>query len=109
MKKKLEIKITPFTKKVISLIQKIPKGKVATYGQIAKLAGQPGAARQVGWVLNSCTRKYKLPWQRVINSKGQISFKKDTQEYADQKRLLQAEGVNVSVYGEVDLLIYQQS
>lgn len=105
--KKLELKITPFTKKVIELIQKIPKGNVATYGQIAKAAGRDGAARQVGWILNSCTKKYKLPWQRVINSQGRISFKRDSQEFADQKRILENEGVKVSHYGEIALATSQ--
>ena len=77
----------------MSLVKKIPRGKVATYGQIAALAGKPHAARGVGWILNSCAKSYQLPWQRVINSKGKISFPKMTREYHEQKRQLLKEKV----------------
>ena len=56
--------------KINEIISKIPKGKVATYGQVAALAGNPRAARTVGWVLNSHSKSSELPWQRVINAKG---------------------------------------
>ncbi|MHA1457965.1 MAG: MGMT family protein [Promethearchaeota archaeon] len=58
-----------FTQEVIKIIKNIPKGKVLTYGMIAKLAGNPRAARQVSWILHSSSKKYDLPWHRVINSK----------------------------------------
>ncbi len=64
-----------FTQRVKDIIKKIPKGKVATYGQIATCAGNPRATRVVVWILNSSSQKDKLPWHRVINSKGQISLK----------------------------------
>lgn len=64
---------TPFSKAVIKMVSKIPKGKVATYGQIAKISGNAGGSRGVAWILHACSKKYKLPWQRVINSQGKIS------------------------------------
>ena len=84
---------TDFTKKVIRLIRSIPRGKVASYGQIAKLAGKPQGSRGVAWILHSSSRAHGLPWQRVLNSQGRISFPEDSREYARQKQLLENEGV----------------
>ena len=93
---------TEFSKKVIELIQSVPKGKVATYGLIARLAGNPQASRHVGWLLHSSTQKYDLPWQRIIKSDGSLSFPKDSQSFIMQKQLLEDEGVLVK-NGRVDL------
>ncbi|MFX1574546.1 MAG: MGMT family protein [Promethearchaeota archaeon] len=80
----------------------MPKGKVLTYGFIAKLAGNPKAARQVSWILHSSTKKYNLPWHRVINSKGLISLKtREDREY--QKMLLKQEDVEFLDSFKVDL------
>lgn len=98
--------MSEFTEIVIEIISSIPSGKVATYGQIARLAGAPRSARQVVRVLNTQTRKHNLPWHRVINSKGEIAI---TDEYgADQQAsLLISEGVAVSDKLKVDLEQYQ--
>jgi Predicted methylated DNA-protein cysteine methyltransferase len=96
-----------FSKKVIELIKKIPEGKVASYGQIAKLAGKPQGSRGVAWILHSSSKLYKLPWQRVINSQGKISFPKDSSYFRKQKSLLIKEGVDVERDGSVDLEVYQ--
>jgi methylated-DNA-protein-cysteine methyltransferase-like protein len=93
---------TEFSKKVIQLIRSIPRGKVATYGQIAKLAGKPHGSRGVAWILHSSSRAHALPWQRVLNGKGRISFPEDSREYARQKTLLENEGVEF-VSGRIDL------
>ena len=98
--------MTPFTEKVIEIIQNIPEGKVMTYGQIAALAGSPRAARQVVRVLHSMSRKYKLPWHRVINSKGQIALK-DDEFYHEQLFSLESEGVEIGLNGLIDLSRYQ--
>ncbi len=90
-----------FTEKIKLVIKKIPKGKVATYGQIAALAGNPLGARQVVRVLHACSHKDKLPWHRVINSKGTISLKFG-QGYEIQKNLLQKEGVKFKENDAVD-------
>ncbi|MBI3804194.1 MAG: MGMT family protein [Nitrospirae bacterium] len=84
---------TDFSKQVMKLIAAIPKGKVATYGQIAKLAGKPHGARGVGWLLHSSTRSRKLPWQRVIKAGGHLPFPEWSSAWSLQKRLLEKEGV----------------
>lgn len=91
-----------FTRDVIKIIKNIPSGKVLTYGRIAKLAGNPQAARQVSWLLHSSTKKYSLPWHRVINSLGKISMKSfDDREH--QKHLLEKEGVVFRDNYKIDL------
>lgn len=96
----------PYTQQVISVIQEIPAGAVATYGQIARLAGNPRAARQVARILHSMSRKYDLPWQRVVNAKGEIVIA-DSEAAHTQAYLLSEEGVEVSKKGKVNLSRYQ--
>lgn len=96
---------TEFSNRVIALIKAIPKGKVATYGLIAKLAGRPNGSRAVGWLLHSCTKSHKLPWQRVIKSDGQLSFPVSSEAYRRQESLLQKEGVVIRNH-RVDLKKY---
>ncbi len=91
---------------IYAVIKKIPKGKVATYGQIAALAGIPRGARQVGTALRNTPQNLKLPWQRVINAQGRISLRlKDWESGGDdyQKVLLENEGVSISAEGKIDL------
>jgi len=83
-----------FTEQAIKVIVSVPAGKVLTYGQVARLAGSPRAARQVGWLLNSMSDKYKMPWHRIINSKGEISLR-DPESAFIQKMLLESEGISV--------------
>ena len=92
----------PFTARAVQIIRAIPRGKVASYGQVAVLAGSPHAARQVVRVLHSLSRLEKLPWQRVISSRGAISLPRGG-GFEQQRRLLRAEGVIVSPAGAVDL------
>ena len=84
-----------FYQKVYQLTKKIPKGKVATYGQIASLISTPRAARMVGWALHVGADKHKVPWQRVINSKGIISTTCLDHPKEHQADLLRSEGVKV--------------
>lgn len=98
--------MTPFSKEVLRLIQKIPRGQVATYGQIAFLAGNPRGARGVSWILHSATQAHTLPWHRVINAKGNISFPPYTKKYQLQISLLRKEGIMVSEEGLIDLKQY---
>jgi methylated-DNA-protein-cysteine methyltransferase-like protein len=86
---------------VKSLIIKIPPGKIATYGQIATLAGNPRGSRQVAWILHSSTRKDNLPWHRVINSKGKISLPPYS-GYETQRLMLENEGIVFDENGKVD-------
>ncbi len=92
----------PFCAAVRAGIAAIPRGKVATYGQIAHLAGKPWGARQVSWILHSQSGKYRLPWQRVIGAAGRISCR-PAGGFEEQRRLLRREGVVVDARGRVDL------
>ena len=100
-------KISDFTKKVMEQIRQIPEGKIATYKQIAGLAGKPQGSRGVAWILHSCSTLYKLPWHRVLNSKGSISFDKNSRNYRQQKKRLESEGVVFSAEGRLNLLKFQ--
>lgn len=94
-----------YTQRVVEAIKSIPPGKVATYGQLAAMAGNPRGARQVVRVLASLSAKEGLPWHRVINSKGTISL--PGAGFDEQKTRLAAEGVAVDERGAVDLDEYQ--
>ena len=78
--------------RIIGLIRKIPRGRVAAYGQIAVMAGAPNGARQVARLLHSSSGKHRLPWHRVVNSQGRISLPPGGGQEL-QKSLLEAEGV----------------
>ncbi len=95
-----------FYRRAIDVIRKIPRGKVATYGQIAAMAGNPRGARMVVRVLNSAWKKEKLPWQRIINREGRISLK-EHEGYEVQRGLLEGEGVVFDDTGRVDLEKFQ--
>lgn len=95
----------PFTEKAVHLIRNIPKGKVMTYGQIAKLSGSPRGARQVARLLHSMSSRHGLPWHRVVNAKGEISFT-DEEHFEAQKFFLEEEGVEVAGR-RIDLKLYQ--
>lgn len=86
----------PFTAVVKNIIKSIPRGKVATYGQIAALAGNPRAARQVVRILHSSAEKDKLPWYRVVNSRRRISLPSGS-GYELQHALLVREGVQFGI------------
>ena len=97
-----------FKQKVLKLVAEIPKGRVATYGQIALLAGQPRAARQVGGVLYGLAEAdaETLPWHRVINAQGGIStYKVGAGEL--QRALLESEGVEFDAQGHCELARYR--
>lgn len=98
--------ISEFTLRVIQIVLSIPKGQVATYKQIAELAGKPQASRGVSWILHSCSTRYQLPWHRVINSKGKISFDPMSVHYRRQKKRLETEGVELSETHEINLKKY---
>jgi methylated-DNA-protein-cysteine methyltransferase-like protein len=89
------------------IIEQIPEGKVATYGQIATLAGFPGQARQVGYALNALPDGLDLPWQRVINAKGEISSRANPIYEQIQQQILEAEGIRFDPKGRIDLKQYQ--
>lgn len=92
----------PFTLEVVQVIRSIPSGRVMTYGQVARLAGNPRAARQVARILHSLSRTEQLPWHRVLNAKGEISLEGDEQHLA-----LEAEGIVFERRGKLSLARYQ--
>jgi methylated-DNA-protein-cysteine methyltransferase-like protein len=94
-------RLSPFSTLAIQAIRSIPHGCVATYGQIAGLAGDPRGARQVVRILHALSDRKRLPWHRVINSRGKVALKGDG--FRVQRALLEQEGVEVGPDGSVDL------
>jgi methylated-DNA-protein-cysteine methyltransferase-like protein len=88
--------------RIRATIERVPRGRVATYGGIAHVAGLPGRARLVGTVLGKSPAGSRLPWHRIINAAGRISFPEGSTAYQRQQSKLKAEGVRV-VKGRVDL------
>ncbi|MCZ2259118.1 MGMT family protein [Sporosarcina sp. G11-34] len=91
-----------FTERVIQIITGIPPGHVMSYGQVAAAAGSPRGARQVVRVLHSMSENYELPWHRIINAQGEISY-----TAKDQRGLLEAEGIVFKDNGKVDFAKYR--
>jgi len=89
--------------RICEVVRHIPAGKVATYGQVATLAGARGHARQVGYALHGLPDGADVPWHRVINARGQISVRNSPVSGEDQKRLLGAEGIEFDSLGRIDL------
>lgn len=79
--------------KVWDVIEGIPAGSVLNYGEVARLAGFPGRARMVGMALGRAPKSRQLPWHRVVNAQGKISFPEGSPKAKTQRRLLEAEGV----------------
>jgi methylated-DNA-protein-cysteine methyltransferase-like protein len=88
---------------IYSIVRRIPRGRVATYGQVAALAGLDGHARQVGYALHHLSEKNDVPWHRVVNARGEISPRSTGDSHELQRHLLEAEGVTLSLEGRVDL------
>jgi methylated-DNA-protein-cysteine methyltransferase-like protein len=88
--------------KIHAAVRSIPRGRVSTYGRIARLAGLERRARLVGHTLRTAPDDLMLPWHRVINAQGRISFPEGSAHQCEQYALLQEEGV-VFVNGSVDL------
>ncbi len=90
-------------RRIYAVVKKIPRGKVVTYGQVADLAGLEGHARQVGYALHATPDELDIPWQRVINAKGEVSPRAEPMVEDLQRSLLEAEGVVFDLHGRVDL------
>lgn len=91
-----------WARSVWKVVADIPAGHVLTYGDVARLSGMPRQARRVGQALRWAPRSLELPWHRVINAQGKISFPPDSNGWRRQKELLENEGV-VFLDGRVDL------
>jgi methylated-DNA-protein-cysteine methyltransferase-like protein len=93
---------------IYAVIKKIPNGKVATYGQIAAIVGTGLPARIVGYALHGLPEGTEIPWHRVINSQGKISYAATRNEYDSlQQRILEQEGIQFSPDGKIDLSKYR--
>ncbi len=87
--------------RILATVRRIPRGRVATYGQVARLAGMPGHARLAGYALHGCGDP-SVPWHRVINAQGRVSLPEADGQASFQRVLLEAEGV-LFVKDRVDL------
>jgi methylated-DNA-protein-cysteine methyltransferase-like protein len=88
--------------RILSAVERIPKGRVSTYGAVAEVAGLARRARLVGKVLREAPSGRKVPWFRVLNASGRLSFPLGSDAYATQKSKLEREGV-LFMSGRVDL------
>ncbi len=88
---------------IYAIVRRVPPGRVATYGEVARLAGLRNGARTVGWAMASIPPGAHVPWWRVIRSDGRVAPRCGA---ADQHRRLRAEGVRVSRSGGVSLRRY---
>jgi methylated-DNA-protein-cysteine methyltransferase related protein len=90
--------------RIYAVVRRIPRGRVATYGQVAALAGLPGHARQVGYALSALgSRDERVPWQRVVNARGEVSPRGEPGWDEIQRSLLEDEGIDVDARGRIDL------
>ena len=93
--------------RIYQVVRRIPRGRVATYGQVAQLAGLRGHARQVGYALHAVPDTERIPWQRVINALGGISIRPGNDNDRLQRLLLEEEGVRFDRRGRIDLERYR--
>jgi methylated-DNA-protein-cysteine methyltransferase-like protein len=89
--------------RIYAVVRRIPRGRVATYGQIAELAGLPGHARQVGYALAALPEGSVVPWHRVLNARGALSLRRDSGGEVSQRLRLEQEGVHFDAGGRVAL------
>lgn len=93
--------------RLYAVIRRVPRGRVATYGQIAELAGLEGHARQVGYALHALPAKSRVPWHRIVNARGEVSARSSDDSHELQRLLLEAEGVEFDPRGRIDLQRFQ--
>jgi methylated-DNA-protein-cysteine methyltransferase-like protein len=96
-----------FYTRVYDVVRLIPRGKVATYGQVAEIVSHPGAARTVGWALRALREGTNVPWHRVINASGTVSTSRQEDGEILQQSLLEKEGVTFDDLGRTDLSLHQ--
>ena len=89
--------------KIYSVIERVPEGCVATYGQIAEMAGIPRNARQVGYALKNLPNEKEIPWHRIINAQGEVSTRARVGHENVQRKMLEEEGVEFDANGRVCL------
>jgi methylated-DNA-protein-cysteine methyltransferase related protein len=89
--------------RIYAVVRRIPEGRVATYGQVASLAGLAGHARQVGYALHALPEGTAIPWHRVVNARGGISLRSMPGSELVQRGLLEREGIRLDPRGRVPL------
>lgn len=89
--------------RIRAVVRRIPAGRVATYGQVAELAGLDGHARQVGYAMHALPERTDVPWHRVVNARGEVSPRSSSDSDELQRMLLEAEGVTFDGRGRIDL------
>ncbi len=94
-------------RRIYETVRKVPRGRVATYGQIARLAGMPGHSRQVGYALNALPAGADVPGHRVINAAGKVSARAETLYEEIQRRLLEDEGIEFGANERIPLARYR--
>lgn len=92
-----------YYEQIYEMVCSIPDGKVATYGQIARLVNRPNGARQVGYALAALPEEHEVPWHRVVNAKGEISSRAKVGYEDYQRILLEEEGVEFNPAGRIYL------
>lgn len=92
--------------RITAIIRDIPPGRVASYGQVAEIAGIPRGARQVGYTLRQLPEGHDVPWHRVVQSAGTLAFGAGSPQHAEQRKRLLAEGVAV-LGGRIDMRRYR--
>ena len=93
--------------RIYAVVRRLPRGRVASYGQVAELAGLGGHARQVGYALHALTTERAVPWHRVVNARGQISPRAEPGDDLIQRQLLEREGVNFDAADRLELRRYR--
>jgi methylated-DNA-protein-cysteine methyltransferase-like protein len=91
---------------IYAVVRRIPRGKVASYGQVAALAGLPGRARQVGYAMHALPEGTDVPWQRVINAQGMVSRRRIAGAELSQRILLEREGVRFGPGARIPLEVF---
>lgn len=103
----MRVSRTRIRERIYSIVRRIPRGRVATYGQVAQLAGLPGHARQVGYALADLSEDDCVPWHRVLNAQGRVSLRSEPGWDDVQRQLLVREGVEFDAAGRTSLARFQ--
>ncbi len=98
-----------FYDNVYAVVRLVPRGHVTTYGDVGTMLGSPRVARQVGYALANLRDDSDVPWHRVVNAKGMVSWRGDLSRAGIQEQMLAAEGVRVGEDGKLDLAAHRWS
>jgi O-6-methylguanine DNA methyltransferase len=96
----------PRYRRIWAVVRRIPRGRVATYGQVARLAGPGCGARQVGYAMHALPEGSAVPWHRVVNARGEVSRRARGAGELEQRLRLEREGVRFSGRGRIDLTAF---